>query len=455
MTVLPDRRREQEAYDLGRASRTLGVLVDCPTSRLVAMGLAAVGAEILLLGWPDPDPRRRDYLVPESAASRSQSGPSGFIDRTLSSLFCDVRASCAAGAGDLHAVSSLLSDASGAVPLLVVPAYHPDAVASLYDLAEEGGPDRARHTRIVAAGPRGCCLVTPDPAQVEEQLRALRAVMEGDAGADPLSADAALIAAGALLHEARLLTGARLLSASDDECEAEAVCSLTMPDPVDAPPRERLVVGAGGIGGILALLGIAPTARPGHRLTLVDGDRVERHNLLLHNWAGSPKVEALRAEIERRTAALAVDVIPQMVASDTVLPLADITYAVTDSALSRRHVQEAMPPTDRPRLVCAGGSTGGAEAFIAGGGPACVACRYPGLTRAPAATACSRNPASFASNMVAAGLALALGRRIRSDGFMASDDGASRHAFSTIRPDRLVRLLPQRCTHFGQSVAAR
>ncbi|MGC9318816.1 MAG: ThiF family adenylyltransferase [Armatimonadota bacterium] len=453
MSLVPDRRREQEAYDLARAGRTLGILVDCPVSRLVAMGLAAAGAQTLLLGWPDPEPRRRDYLVPEGAASRTESGAMAFIRDTLQALFCDAGAAYARAERDIG--SSLLQRGSGVVPLLVVPAFHASAVAAVYDLAERGGPEWARHLRVVAAGPRGCCLVRPDPAEAEDQLRALRAVMEGDPGADPLSIDAALIAAGTLLHEARLLTGTRLARATDDECEPRAICSLSMPDPVDAPPCERLVVGAGGLGAILALLGIAPTARPGDRMTLVDGDRVERHNLLLHNWAGSPKVEALRAEIERRSGTLAVDVVAEMVTPDTVLPPADITYAVTDSAPSRRAVQEAMPGNGPPSLICAGASTGGAEAFIAGGGPACVACRYPGVDEAQAATACSRNPASFASNMLAAGLALALGRRMGTGDFIDSDDGASRHAFSTSRPDRLARLLPQRCAHFSRSVAAR
>ncbi len=440
-----DRTREIEAYDLARVQATRGVLVDCPSGRLLAIGLAAVGCSSVLLrraGGGRADWAR--YLVAPGLGAADDPAMV-FAREVVPRWFVDARITPAPPPADEAALLTLMEPADAqALPFVVVPIEEPDVVELVYDAVEAGTLD-PRCVRIVAAGPRGCALVTPDPGSAEAQIEALAAVVAGDHGDDPRALDASLIAAGMLLHEARLLAGAQL--GGVDERMADDVCTLVLPDAPARPPIASLCVGAGGIGGILSLMGIAPAARPGDRLTLVDGDTIAGHNLLLGRWQGRLKVDALRRELLMSSDALDVETIPHMVDGATRLPQADVCYAVTDSARSRLLAQQALPEGTGP-LVCAGSSLDGAEAFVAGSGPACVACRYPpAALAAPSAGECARNPALFASNMIAAGLALALGRRTGSEEFLDSDRGACRYRATTLRADRFVADSPQRCAH--------
>lgn len=446
MATAVDRTREREVYDLARAQRARGVLVDCPTGRMLALGLAAVGCPALLLERPgDQRAAWARYLIPPDHGL-TDSPAAVFAHTVVPRWFTDARLTPAPLPAEEGGLLRLMARAGAdGVPLLVVPLEETGLVEAVYE-AVAAGALAAPSVRIVATGPRGCALVIPDPARIEAQVDAMAAVIAGERGNDPLALDASLIAAGMLLHEARLLTGATV-GAGLEERPAEDVCALVLPEAPTGASVSAVCVGAGGIGGLLALLGIAPAARPGDHLTLVDGDTVAQHNLLLSRWWGRPKVEALERELLAASDALAVETIPRMVDGQTRLPRADVSYAVTDSAHSRLLAARALPDRAGP-LVCAGSSLDGAEAFVAGGGPACVACRYPpGALAAPAGGECARSPALFASNMIAAGLALAIGRRVRSGVFLQSDRAACRFRASTLRGDRFVAELPQRCAH--------
>jgi len=443
MTTTVDRTREIEAYDLRRAQATRGVIVDCPTGRLLAVALAAVGCPSLLLERAHGG--RADwasYLLP-AAADRAHGPATAFAVDVVPRWFADAHITPMPLPADEPGLLTFMRRA-GASPLLLVPLEAPTMVELAYQAVESGEIDR-RHVRIVATGPRGCAIVIPDPDSAEAQVEAMAAVLGGDGGDDPRALDASLIAAGMLVHEARLLAGAGLPKV--EERPADDVCALTLPEPPARGATASLCVGAGGIGAILALMGIGPAARTGDRLTLVDGDVVAGHNLLLQRWQGRTKVVALQRELLASCDALEVEVIARMVEEGTRLPTADAFYAVTDSVHSRLLTERALPDGAGP-LVCAGSSLDGAEAFLAGGGPACVACRYPpAALAAPAGAECARNPALFASNMIAAGLALALGRRAGSEHFLQGHDGACRYRATTLRGDRFVADMPQRCTH--------
>ncbi len=445
MTVIVDRTRETEAYDLRRAQAVHGVLVDCPVGRLVAAGLAAIGCPGLLL---ERDAGGRgdwaSYLLPPAAA-RAHGPAAAFAGEVVPRWFADARITPAPLPTEQGALLTLIRRAGvRGLPFLVAPLEEPAVVELIYQAVESGAIDR-RHVRVVATGPRGCAIVIPDPGQAEAQVEAMVGVLAGEGGGDPCALDASLIAAGVLLHEARLLAGAGLPGVK--ERPPDDVCTLLLPDAPARGATSSLCVGAGGIGSILALMAIGPAARTGDRLTLVDGDAVAAHNLLLQSWQGRTKVDALQRELLASCDALEVEAIARMVEEGTRLPAADVSYAVTDSVHSRLLAQRALPDGAGP-LVCAGSSLDGAEAFLAGGGPACVACRYPpAALAAPAGGECARNPALFAGNMIAAGLALALARRSRSEQFLQGHDGACRYRATTLRGDRFVADMPQRCAH--------
>lgn len=444
MVTMVDRMRETEAYDLARAQAAHGVLVDCPTNRLLAVGLAAVGCCTMLLEPPNSAHAAR-YLLPPAVVS-ADSPAMAFAREVVPRWFADAQITPAPVPDDTAALLRLVrrADAQG-VALLVVPAEEPRLVELAYEAVAAGALDR-RQVRVVATGPRGCALAIPDPECAEAQAEAMVAVAAGARHDDPRALDAGLIAAGMLLHEARLLTGAAI-SGDLEERPADDLCVLALPEAPARDATHSLCVGAGGIGGILALMGIAPAARLGDRLTSVDGDTVAEHNLLLQRWVGRPKVEALQRELLAASGALAVETVPHMVTEGTRLPVADRYYAVTDSAHSRLLAEHALPAGAGP-LICAGSSLDGGEAFVAGGGPACVECRYPPAALvAPSGGECARNPALFASNMIAAGLALALGRRAGAGQFVRSEQGACRFRATTLRADRFVVEFPQRCAH--------
>ncbi len=450
MTVRVDRRREQEIYDLELARTTVPLAVDTPVGRLLAIGMAAIGSETLLLVWPTRT-RRGCYLVADPPAKRDADPVVTFADKVVSQWFPDARVNLQLIWDSWYRLDRVTRDIGSRTPLLVIPADQPELVAGAYEVVEMGDLPSSS-VRIVAHGPRGVCLVQPEPSEAREQLHALRGVMEGDPGEDPLSLDTALIAAGMLMHETRLASEARVFDATNPlagEQDAHSVCTLQLPDPAPRLPRSMVCVGAGGIGGILGIFGIAPSAPIGTHITLVDGDHAMSHNLLLNRWAGIPKVQALKAEMERYAVGCTIDTVAEMVDEHTRLPEAETYYAVTDSMESRAMVREAIPAGANATLVCSGSSLTGAEAFLAGGGPACVTCRFPDARQPDDRIECARNPASFASNVMAAGLAMALGRRAGVDDFIHSEAGASRYLASTQRLDRFVGWLPQTCEHFA------
>lgn len=450
-----DRVREAEAYDLRRAQQVQVVAVDCPTSRLLAVGAAAVGAEVVLASHRGGAATHAGFLLPGGRCA-SPDPAEVFIAETLRHWFADARALSVSTAADgLAGLLETCGGSDGRPQLLVLPA-EPWALLATCDLLLD---ERVRNrsdlaVRLVAAGTGGCCIVSPRAEDYDAQVEALLDMADRGAAGDA-PADAALIAAGTLLHEMRLLGGASV----GEEAEAfpmSAVCRLRLPPPVEgsAGSRRWVCVGAGGIGGALCLLGLCPIADAGDRLLLVDGDVVEPHNLLLHRHAGAPKVEAVREEIRRMCAPLDVTTLVGMVDETTALPGDhDLLVAVTDSAASRLLAQEAFFREEGCGVMVSAGSTlTGAEGFYVGGAgrAACIRCRLP-FAEAEAApeAACSRRPASFASNMIAAGLALALALRGGAGEFCTSPTGLSRFGFATERPERFGAYLPQRCAHPG------
>lgn len=453
MTVTVDRRREHEAYDLQRTCRLLAVIADSPVGRLVTVGMSAIGSNSLMVAQSERRTRESSYLALDPTSGRGHDPLRAFATNTVTDWFPDaiVHQVVTPGLWMLLERTGLIADTQ--TPFLVIPAECEKLVADAYDTVAEGtlSPEAVR---IVAHGPRGVCLVTPEPERCREQVRAMRTVMEGAAGEDALSLDTALIAAGMIIHEARLFAGATVAqepigSSLDSEQIAGDTCTLHLPDPAPEGPRSAVCVGAGGIGGILGIFGIAPSADVGQRITLVDGDHVMPHNLLLGRWNGVPKVKALQAEMQRFSALCEIDAIVGMVDERTRLPEADIYYAVTDSMQSRALARAAIPAESNAVLVCSGSSVNGAEAFLAGRGAACVTCRFPAAAAPEVRDECSRNQTLFASNMIAAGLALALGRRAGNEDFRDSEMGFSRFGASTLNPSRFTCRLPQSCAHYA------
>lgn len=456
MTVTVDRRREEQAYDLRLMRDRLTVVADSPVGRILAAGIAAIGSRILI-ATQSTDGRRTQgngYLVAGSPSGAPSDPLRTFVEGTIRHWFPD--ATMHIGESSEPIMMQLLESvciSQRQLPFVVVPAENTELVTKAYEIAAREDVEEAC-IRIVAHGPRGVCIAIPNPEQCREQLRAMRSVMEGSPGEDPLSLDTALIAAGLLMHEARLFAGAtvggRPMGESlDDEQFAEDTCVLHLPDPVPEQPRSAVCVGAGGLGSILAIFGVAPSAGPGQRMTLVDGDHVESHNLLLSPWAGEPKVRAVQAEMQRYGAHCEIDTIAEMVGEDTRLPEADVYYAVTDSMPSRALARSAMPEGTRSVLVCSGSSLNGAEAFQAGRGAACVTCRFPHAGGPARCDDDECNRAVFASNMSAAGFALALGRRVGNEDFRDSQMGLSRFGISTVNPSRFNCWLPQTCEHYA------
>jgi len=294
------------------------------------------------------------------------------------------------------------------------------------------------------------------------------ALLESAPGADDdtVYADSAMIAAGMILHEIRLFAGAPITRSDAEPAATEEVfpmapiCRLPLPalPPGERSPESSLCVGAGGVGGALCLFGLGPGAGAGDELILVDGDTVEPHNLLLHQHAGAPKVTALAEELRRMGARLRVQTIPQMITPGYRFPRGeDVLYAVTDSARSRLLAQDAFFAERVARsagrgqtMVSAGSSLGGAEGFFVGGSgdAACIRCRLPlAEEEGTGQGACSHRPATFASNLIAAGLSLALSRRRRLADFLSSPPGLSRFLVTTQRAERACTYLPQSCRH--------
>ena len=452
-TVQADRVREAEAYDLRSVQQVQVVAVDCPTSRLLAVGAAAVGAEVLLASHRSATSPHAGFLAPGNHAASSHPAEV-FIGETLRRWFPDARAAgVTIPAEGLGGLLHSCGGNDGRPQLLVLPA-EPWALLAACDLLLGDG---LRHRdglaiRLVAASAAGCCIVSPQTDDYDAQVEALLEMTDRDAAAG-VPADAAMIAAGTLLHEMRLLAGASM----GDEAEPfpmSSVCRLRLPPPAEDPQGSRrwVCVGAGGIGGALCLLGLPAVAGADDRLLLVDGDVAEPRNLLLHRHAGTPKVEALQEELRRMLVPFDVNTLAGMVDETTTLPAEyDLLVGVTDSAGSRLVTQEAFFREQRRGVMISAGSTlTGAEAFYVGGPAraACIRCRLPiaAVEAAPGA-ACSRRPASFASNLVAAGLALALARRRNDAQFCASPRGLSRFGVMTRHPERFGAYLPQRCPH--------
>ena len=72
MTTVPDvietnRRREEEAYDLSLLRQTQVLTADSPVGRLLAVGAAAMGAEVVLTPTLSPSRSAENYLLPQGA----------------------------------------------------------------------------------------------------------------------------------------------------------------------------------------------------------------------------------------------------------------------------------------------------------------------------------------------------------------------------------------------------
>ncbi len=446
-----DRLREREAYALDTARQARVVLFDCAVGRLMAVGLSAIGVQETALiasdraGGGDESFLLNGNLTTDVAAER-------FVDSALLSRFPDVAMEVHRPPSGLDELEDLVRG-SGDLPAMLVAPLSRRPAEMAWEMALRTRDDGV-HVRVVAAGAGGCGIATPTE-DYEEQLRRLATVGEPPADGRPCS-DTALVAAGMLLHEARLMTGARLHQddlAVQEQFPADPTCIMSLPPPgVDPNGASYLVVGAGGIGTMLVLFGLAPREQGRNRLFLVDGDVIEPHNLLLHRRVGDAQVDALRDEAQEMGRFHEVQSIRVMVTQQTTIQRFRTCFAVTDTAHSRilvhdairRAVNDVETPTG---LICAGSSLTGAEAFYADQEAACPRCRYPGIESEPAGGACSRRPATFASNMIAAGLALCLSRRQTLTSFRGSRDGLCRFTASTARADRFAAILPQRCGH--------
>lgn len=457
-TVQADRVREAEAYDLRTVQQTQVIAVDCPTSRLLAVGAAALGAEAILVSRRGATSPHEGFLV---GGGHSAGRPSvdAFIGETLGHWFPDARVESVTTTADrLAGLLDACRDGAPRRQLLVLPA-EPWAMMAACDLLLEG-PVRRRANlaiRVVAAGAEGCCIVRPVRDDYDMQVEALLETA-GRAEGTGVHADAAMIAAGTLLHELRLLAGATIGDATE-AFPMSPVCRLRLPAPPEGISGRRrwVCVGAGGIGSALCLFGLPAVAGAGDHILLVDGDVAEPHNLLLHRHAGTPKVEAVREELRRMLVPFDVSTLAEMVDETTTLPADhDLLLGVTDSAGSRLAAQEAFFQDEREGVMVSAGSTlTGTEGFYVGGPAraACIRCRLPEADAeaeaGAAPAACSRRPASFASNLVAAGLALALARRSTDDLFCDTPQALSRFGLTTHCAERFNTYLPQRCTHWG------
>jgi molybdopterin/thiamine biosynthesis adenylyltransferase len=263
------------------------------------------------------------------------------------------------------------------------------------------------------------------------------------------SLDAAMLAAGLAVGEVR-----RIVAPCPDDCAPDGLLSFHLPSPARSM-GEVAIAGAGGTGSFFAPA-VASFCRGPVRI--YDPDDVEQSNLCRCPFLTGPGNNKA-VDLSRHPAVAIVPVEPRPEPAglhwlDKSGP--DVVAAFcTDTLASRRALNAAACARGVP-AVNMGTSLWGAVVNTITADTQCMECRFPNLNeRIEAeiadgrANSCGRRPEASAaiSNMVAAGAAAMVARRLRSRGF--SFPGSL--VYDAFEPRRLyVTSIRQKCGCFGR-----
>ncbi|MDQ5807869.1 MAG: ThiF family adenylyltransferase, partial [Actinomycetota bacterium] len=144
-----------------------------------------------------------------------------------------------------------------------------------------------------------------------------------------------------------------------------------------------VVVGVGSVGSAIAF----ELARCGvGHLGLVDGDRLEAHNVARHAlplaYVGANKAEAMAAHLEHNVPGVDVGAVPHDVDEaftetdiDRLLASADVVVAATDDRMTQRRIARRALALDAPAIIPGLYPDRGGEIFVQlGPGHACFLC---------------------------------------------------------------------------------
>lgn len=291
--------------------------------------------------------------------------------------------------------------------------------------------------------PDACIVFCGADGPLPEQITVLEALVEpsrhilacvGDAGVSvsitrrplplasnrPATLESSLLAAGLALSEAR-----RLAAPCEEDCEPECETTFELPCVETRLPEIRMA-GAGGTGSWLGLAAYAMS----DSLFIWDADAVEVSNLArcpLLSRVGANKASSLAQSLASlRIGATRLEPVASH-AGGGWLGMADpgaVAAFCTDSLASRRVLNSSACESGVP-AVNLGTSLWGASVYTVTSESACMECRFPDLDerieieKNVETVSCGRRleASGSISNLVAAGAAGLIARRLRVPGF--------------------------------------